>query len=304
MLYNPDNPGNSTGTMASASKIVKSFLAKAGFQIQRTGDPLRLKIYNDIYSQADLDSRNFLNVGGNNFDHPYWRNLDIPSQNYSGTQSKIINYDLNSLKPLPVPDNSICIVYTSHTIEHVPEKSVANLFKESHRALKPGGIFRVTTGPDADLDYRALEANDKHWFYWDDWHSKNFDNRKQFLAPNSVPLAERWLAHVATQLAPNEKRESVKYGEKEILTILEQKGLYQSLDFFTSQCQWDAAWTGSHVSWWNSEKIIQFMRDAGFKVIYKSGYHQSISPVMRNTPLFDSTHPSMSVYVEAIKEAS
>jgi hypothetical protein len=36
--------------------------------------------------------------------------------------------------------------------------------------------------------------------------------------------------------------------------------------------------------------------------MYRSGYNQSVSPLLRNSTLFDSTHPQMSIYVEAIKE--
>lgn len=281
---------------------IRKYLNEMGFDIVKLGDIYRLDIYEQIYDKRDLENKSFLNVGGNNFYHPFWRNLDVPSENYRKSQSEIIPFDLNSLSPLPCADGSICIIYSSHTIEHVYEKSVKNLFCEAYRALKSGGILRITTGPDADLDYRALISNDKHWFYWDDWHSRNFDSSKHYVAPNQVPLAERWLAHVATQLAPNTIRQAEKkYAAKEVLSLLDELGLEKTLDELTSKCEWSSEWTGSHISWWNAEKIISFLKEAGFKNVYRSGYHQSVSPVMRNTPLFDSTHPAMSVYVEAIR---
>jgi len=43
------------------------------------------------------------------------------------------------------------------------------------------------------------------------------------------------------------------------------------------------------------------LRKAGFSKIFLSGYGQSFSPVLRNTDLFDNTHPEISLYVEAIK---
>jgi len=43
------------------------------------------------------------------------------------------------------------------------------------------------------------------------------------------------------------------------------------------------------------------MKNAGFQNVYKSGYAQSKSPILRNTNYFDNTHPQISVYIEAIK---
>lgn len=40
---------------------------------------------------------------------------------------------------------------------------------------------------------------------------------------------------------------------------------------------------------------------AWFKKIFKSGWGQSFSPLMRDTFLFDKTHPKISLYMEAVK---
>ena len=38
----------------------------------------------------------------------------------------------------PFEDNSIEVIYTSHTIEHITDESVINLIEESQRILKKG----------------------------------------------------------------------------------------------------------------------------------------------------------------------
>ena len=43
------------------------------------------------------------------------------------------------------------------------------------------------------------------------------------------------------------------------------------------------------------------LEQAGFSEIYKSGFGQSVSPVMRDTTLFDKQDPKDSLYVEAVK---
>lgn len=50
---------------------------------------------------------------------------------------------LNLLNPLPFPDNSFDLVYSSHFIEHVPRHLVSGLMAEWLRVLRPGGILRL-----------------------------------------------------------------------------------------------------------------------------------------------------------------
>jgi len=66
-------------------------------------------------------------------------------------------------------------------------------------------------------------------------------------------------------------------------------------------CEFNPERPGNHITWWSYEKINQYLRDAGFTNVYRSGYGQSISPILRNVNIFDNTHPQMSVYVEAVK---
>jgi hypothetical protein len=117
-----------------------------------------------------------------------------------------------------------------------------------------------------------------------------------------VPIEERWLHHVASALAPNDITPSTeKYNACEVRKIIDELGFEKGLDFFTSKCNYDPKRPGNHVSWWTHKKVSQFLENAGFSNIYRSGYSQSASPILRNTALFDSTHPQISIYVEAIK---
>ena len=53
-----------------------------------------------------------------------------------------------------------------------------------------------------------------------------------------------------------------------------------------------------HINWWTEDKIIKFLKEAGFNNIFRSRYTQSISPYMRN---FDGTDINSSLYMETIK---
>jgi hypothetical protein len=117
-----------------------------------------------------------------------------------------------------------------------------------------------------------------------------------------VPLVEPWLHHFASQLAPNDISDSPKkFDANEIYELIEQLGFPKVLDVLCSYTTFDPMRPGNHVSWWSHEKVIDFLKRAGFQTTYRSGYRQSASPLMQNSELFDSTHPQMSIYVEAIK---
>lgn len=268
-------------------------------------DPLRLDLYKRLYDAATLAKKPFYNIGAGKFRHPYWTNLDFTADNYAHMQKDggYISYNIAEKKPLPIADGAARLLYTSHTIEHVKEDAVLYLFKEAHRALAPGGIFRVVTGPDAETDYRALRNNDSDWFYWDALCTQNNNYSRDFYAPpDSAPLAERWLSHVASALAPNRRTPSeIKFHEKEILQKLDELGLESALTYFTGLCPFRPDYSQDHVEWWTHGRVIDYLTRAGFKTIYRSGYGQSASPLMRRSSLFDSTYPQISLHVEAVR---
>lgn len=284
-------------------KTVMKLLDKLGLKVTRVGDIYQMDVYQNLYNKNILDKRPFYNIGAGSFYHPYWTNIDYISPWYKGVQKNVVHYDLMSCSPLPIESNSALILYTSHTIEHVSEEAVKNLFKEAYRALQVGGVFRVTTGPDAETDFNALIRNDSHWFYWNDSYNSKGSYEHIFHHPaRSIALEEQWLHHFASQLCPNDKSQSeVKYSSAEIKKIINSLGFEGALNFFTKQCTFNPDRPGNHITWWTHEKIINFLQEAGFKTIYRSGFSQSVSPLMRRSPLFDSTHPQISIYVEAIR---
>lgn len=283
--------------------FLKKTLWKFGIVIRVIKEPYQLKLYKELFSESILKEKPFYNVGSGSFYHPYWTNLDYLSDWYKTVQENFIQHNLMSKEPLPIESNSAEIIYSSHTIEHIKEDAVFYFFNEAFRCLKPNGVFRVTTGPDAVTDYRAMLRGDKHWYYWDENYVKPGSFEKIYYKPaNSVPIEERWLHHVASALCPNDKTTShKKYDSEEIRRIINELGFEKSLDFFTEQCKFDPSHPGNHVSWWTHKKIIGMLEKSGFATVYRSGYGQSVSPILRNINLFDCTHPQISIYVEAIK---
>ena len=56
-----------------------------------------------------------------------------------------------------------------------------------------------------------------------------------------------------------------------------------------------------HLSCYTKKLLIEILKGAGFSDVYESSFMQSRYVPMRETPIFDGTHPWMSLYVEARK---
>jgi predicted SAM-dependent methyltransferase len=64
---------------------------------------------------------------------------------------------------LPFRDNTVDAFYSHHVIEHLPEDLLPFHFREIHRCLKPGGVFRVG-GPNGEMAVRKFQEGDSAWF--------------------------------------------------------------------------------------------------------------------------------------------
>ena len=130
--------------------VASTAMARLGYEVRRREPAADDALYED-YPRELLRRRAFINIGAGSFSHPHWTNLDYSSDWYGEVQGHgFVPYDLTSLAPLPLANQSIQLAYTSHTIEHVPNSAAENLFPECHRVLVPGGGLRITC-PDARL---------------------------------------------------------------------------------------------------------------------------------------------------------
>lgn len=209
------------------------------------------------------------------------------------------NYDLMSLAPLPLADSSAEIVYTSHTIEHVTDAGVANLCGECFRVLRPGGVFRITC-PNFRLIHAAYLRRDRLFFYWT--RQIPHDPRCYAIPLKEASAEQLFLDQFATPLATISKAPAPrKLNDPEIASIFQNGLSERSLDELTQLCSFNPEFPGCHINWWTPAKVMRFLRRAGFRNVYRSGFGQSEAPPLRNTQHFDCTHPQISLYVEAIR---
>ena len=268
----------------------------------------KLQIYEELYTDDSLKNKRFYNIGAGSFYHPMWTNVDFFSDWYAVNKEQIssgIQYDLLSLQPLPIENSSAEVIYTSHTIEHITDQAAQNVFNESYRVLKTGGIFRATT-PNIDLEYRAYKDNDRNYFYWIEHYSieKNWRRAKYNQPLNSASIAQVFLAHFASSVSTlHSDGSAYRIDDTELATLFATLPYEDALNFCTSKCELEVQKRnpGNHINWWNFSKLSTMLRAAGFKHIYLSAYGQSHCPVLRDLALFDNTHPKISLYVEAVK---
>lgn len=95
-----------------------------------------------------------------------WVNLDLafkPSPKRrrarSDPETTLVEYDLR--RGLPLPEGSCDYIYSSHFFEHLEYRDGLRLMHDCHRALRPGGVFRVALPTFKGLFSRYLQADEK-----------------------------------------------------------------------------------------------------------------------------------------------
>jgi predicted SAM-dependent methyltransferase len=275
---------------------VKSTLAARGLDIVSKSAVFNESLAYRSYPKESLDSKRFLNIGaGSFFNHPNWSRLDYIDTPYFytkyGADSKVeINHDLSTKADFPIDSESLELVYTSHTIEHLEYEMVSKLFGEAFRTLKCGGGFRVTC-PDMNLHLQALFKDDKHFYYWIP-SGEHFSQAQHFLKNFASPLADI----------------SIEGGgripDDEIIDRFRSDtggGYTESFEYFSSECKFNPERVGDHISWWTRGRVVDLMKKVGFSEVYVSGHSQSRFPPLRDTSNFDTTQVPHSLYIEARK---
>ncbi|RJR39475.1 MAG: class I SAM-dependent methyltransferase [Desulfobacteraceae bacterium] len=100
-----------------------------------------------------------INIGAGTYWHKEgWEVLDNGGGSYNQPWKHFANaWDTK------LPSDAFDIVYTSHTLEHVPHFLIEKAIAEFNRILKPGGILRISV-PDLEKAARAYIANDVSFF--------------------------------------------------------------------------------------------------------------------------------------------
>lgn len=231
-----------------------------------------------------VDSKKLMiNIGGGHYFRRHWRVMDFPSNWYRFLNGTIdYKFDLTNPAPFPLEDNSVSFFYSSHTLEHIPQRYCQYIFDEIYRCLKLGGAVRLTM-PDFDLAYEAFKMRREDFFVGNKGQS----------------LCEKFLDYFASYM-------------KSKISNLEIEGNFRNMnkeefaEYYIRQIPLESqrVAAGNHINWWNYDKLVMYLKTAGFIKIYSSKEQGSRFSEMRGRGWdngFDSTHPEISLFVEAVK---
>jgi predicted SAM-dependent methyltransferase len=264
---------------------------------------LQLERYAKLFGEEVVQARRFYNLGGTNKEHhPAWTMINHPSEHY-GLDSMDIAWDLLAATPLPIDSDSACIIYSRYTLEHVPDRAVEHFLSEAFRALKAGGFLRLVV-PDIDLFYWAYRNGDTSLFERGHKADDEFPDGKFLSNPEKAPLEQRFLwtfASNATTLHADGAPE--RLSDAELRKAFAELSYAEALNYCTAKCSLDVQrrYPEDHINWFNADKLIEMVRNAGFKSVFRSGCGQSRCPVLRDTRVFDARASEIGLYIEAIK---
>lgn len=214
---------------------------------------------------------------------------------YSGSKfpfGEKVHFDLMD-RSIEMPFKDLEIVYTSHSLEHLPVSDVLRVLFQVNSSMKEGAVLRIVV-PDADLILDALKRNDLNFFafyrsYFGDFEPSVIDYVFLLLHTGAGRVLHGTL---------NEKFRNELYVEFENIRTEDNKII---IDWFNSLKSTSDQEGTYHQSAYNFYSLSELLRQSGFINIYRSAFMQSREPILREVPKFDGTHPWMSLYIEAFK---
>lgn len=67
------------------------------------------------------------------------------------------------LDGIPLPDNSVSHIFTSHFLEHVPQNRIEELWEEMYRVLCNGGRVTIRIPHASDTRYAFIPGHQSQW---------------------------------------------------------------------------------------------------------------------------------------------
>lgn len=163
-----------------------------------------------------------LNLGCGSDIREGWVNIDEFANTFCGdkktiSQNNLIKYDCRN--GLPIQDNTVDIIYSSHFFEHLIPNEAFKLYKDSFRVLKKDGIFRIVL-PDITKIIKAIFKDD------DDYLTTLInDNRTMFRLENK-PNPIDFLNYIIYQ---NYEHKYI-YNPQKVIDILNEVGFSKILE--------------------------------------------------------------------------
>ena len=181
-------------------------------------------------------------------------------------------------------------------MEHFKLDDSVSLLKAIKKSLKQGAYIRIIV-PNFSLILQKLREHDFHYFapFFNECKSSTYSMQDilYFLCsptPKSALTSARFPLDINTQ-----NNQSYELTDSQFFALDDS----EILDICNNH-EFDNNSIGSyHLSAYTAKSLISILSELGFSQVYESHFMQSSFGPMRETPLFDGTHPWMSLYVEA-----
>jgi len=215
-----------------------------------------------------------INIGAGAWNKDGWLTLDC----YIKADVQV---DLRTFTPLPIVNDVVEKVFSSHCIEHIEDPHLEFLLKELYRIMKPGAIVRLAC-PDAEGALEAYRNNNPDWF-------NGIGTRRK--DPIGARLLNTFVSYEARSGGPQKSEEEVR--EK-----FETLSKEDFIKWCLSLCDRSRPYI-AHINGIYYDKLQKMMQDAGFVDIERSSYRNSRDEELKGED-FD-LHPTVSLFVEAFK---
>jgi len=280
------------------NRFLSGLTCMINFALHRYGKHLQIVPFHSVPQQLSdikesVADKIRLNIGsgGKPFDGG-WINLDYPNDYFKDQQSAygFIPYDIR-FDRIPFNDNSVDLIYCSHVIEHIENCHVQKLFQECYRVMKQGGILRIAC-PDAEFLYQLAKSENDYW-------------KERYLSVKSdfEGIPEREIRNVDFLVREIATQKLYKYittdFQKDYSRDFDSLSMNDFFDFIIKDLKCESGFF--HINYWTFDKAYKMLFPIGYAHIIRSKHGACCSIDMRDTTKFDTTSPTLSLYVDAIK---
>ena len=242
----------------------------------------------NLYKNFNKFSK-FLNFGSGAFFHNRWKNYDYPGlsddyKNAQGTEGK----DFHSINlcdsnlTIPETNESVDLIYCSHTLEHIDINSSIRFLKECFRILKKNAVMRVAL-PNTKNDFFLLRC---------------ILSQPLILKETKLKYLREVASHILT--------DTQKINIEEIKNLINktQDGSEFFSDLVTKYSDFGEFKKSNperHINYWDSQNLMTKSSEIGFSYCIPCYQGNSVALPFANLHVFDNTEPQISIYADIIK---
>ena len=230
----------------------------------------------------------FCNFGSGAFNHCRWTNFDFPGatkyykaiQGIEGSDFQSIDLCIDNLR-LPLNNESVNLIYCSHTLEHLEEDKAIHFLSECLRILKSEGVMRIVV-PSTDKDFVHAKITNQNI------------NLNQQVKTSAILSAANHVLDV-------KNIDEVEIIKDVIDSEFSPKKFYKKSIERGANNKFDSKAPERHITYWDQEKFYTIAKELGFANYLPLYRGSTVADPFRNLEVFDNTETQHSLYGEFIK---